>query len=278
VTVFICGNSHANALKLPYERIGRNSPEPRLHIFNTVGGFREAEAPFSTTLDDRVWFLLKAPKANLQQAIGKPFFEVGEPEDVWGFFLGHYLYIWRRLFWTHIEPSAICRAGAQPISTATLTAIIESHQCHFRDFLSQLKSIGLRLFVISCPFPRSDHPAITKHGVRPEVIIHIDQAARAAFSDWLTDQGIDLIEPPPECRTAAGFLKPEFRSLARPDGSLDYGHGNDAYGALMLRRIFAYLKTGDQNGGSPTGLKTPHRNTDPVSADRPEETLATFGR
>jgi hypothetical protein len=191
--------------------------------------------------------MLRVPTTKLQQATGKPFFEVGEPEDVWGFSLGHHLYIWRRLFWTRIEPSTICRAGAQPVSAATLTAIIESHQYYFRNFLSQLKSIGLRLFVISCPFPRSDHPAITEHGARPEVITHIDQAARAAFGNWLTDQGIDLIEPPPECRTAAGFLKPEFRSLARPNGSPDYGHANDAYGALMLRRILAYLKTGDQN-------------------------------
>jgi hypothetical protein len=46
--------------------------------------------------------------------------------------------------------------------------------------------------------------------------------------------------------TVGGFLRPEFRLLINPLNDLpDHSHGNDAYGVLMLRRIFAYLKTGD---------------------------------
>jgi hypothetical protein len=246
MTVFICGNSHVIALKQPYERIRRDWPEPRLRIFNAAGGHKEVEGPLSTVRDNRVRFLSEKQVAKLKTNIGKPYFENGDLEDVWGVSIGHHPYVWGASAWGLAEPSAICRPGTQPVSAAALSTIISYHQRHFRDFLYQLKSIGLRLFVISCPFPRSDHPKIVNGRVRRETVLHIDQAARMAFGDWLADQGIDLIDPPPECRTAEGFLRPEFRLLINPLNDLpDHSHGNDAYGVLMLRRIFAYLKTGD---------------------------------
>jgi len=249
MTVVIMGNSHIGAVDRSYDRLGPDF-EPRIRMFTAWNGLREADAPLSIVRNNRVEFLSKEhPKhaATAERICGKPYIDVGGPGDTWGLAVGSHTTNYGGGKWIDVEPSAICLPGLQPMSAAALRASIEYRQRYIRDFLSRLKSTGLRLFVISSPYPRSDAPGLTKKWFRPETAIHVDRESRAVLRDWLSKQGIDLIEPPPECRTSEGFLKPEFRLLTHPNGLPDYGHGNGAYGALMLQRIIAYLKTGDQN-------------------------------
>ncbi len=245
MTVFIVGNSHTVAVKQSYDRLDPEVKSRSRSIFFWAVR-QKTEVPFAVVQNNRVEFPHEEDAAEVRRIRGKPYFEVEGPEDVWGLYVTtHYFVLHDK--WKDVEPSAVCRPGAQPVSASMLNSLYSYLTSKSCNLLLQLRSIGLRVFVIAFPFPRPENPAISGNLIRSEVAVHIDQVGRAFLRDWSTKHGVDFIEAPPECRTAEGFLKPEFRALVGPCGQTDYTHANEAYGALMLRRILAYLKTGDQN-------------------------------
>ena len=65
------------------------------------------------------------------------------------------------------QPAVIASPTARPISDGVLLGIVETDQRFIRSFFLQLKLVGVRLFAVSCPYPRLDHDCFG-HGIRRE--------------------------------------------------------------------------------------------------------------
>jgi len=236
LTTFICGNSHVGALKL-----GLDMLEPAMASGIKVFPFGSALielAPFSARdgaavrLTDPEYLAFLKRFTGLQAITG---------EHLWGFCMGtHTAHIYRDTFWAEAEPSEICRPEVRPVSTGMLNAIIDDEQRQVLEFFGQVKAAGIRFFAVSAPPPRQDHPSF-RRGVRRETVAFVDRRARDIFAGKLAAEGIDFILPPDEAATSDGFLKEEYGAGFKPNGKFDPHHANAAYGAMMMRKIAAYV-------------------------------------
>ena len=233
---YICGNSHITSLAIGLKLLAYSGAQ-ELKLFPLGNGAFEA-SPFSTISESLV-----KPSPSQYIAMLKRFtnLEFFDSNYRWGFVMGtHNARIYRDPFWINAEPAALAGPNARPVSDGVLSAMVERDQRFIRTFFLQLKTAGVHFFVVSCPFPRSDHDCLSL-GIRRDVVGYIDQFARRQFSEWLTENDFDLIEPPPECRTEDGFLLPEYNARPLRDGAKDPHHANGLYGKLMMERVIAYL-------------------------------------
>ena len=107
--------------------------------------------------------------------------------------------------------------------------------------MGQMKEIGARFLVVSCPPIRRDGELI-RSGIPIDVASEVDNASRQYFIDWLKERRIPFVSPPPEVYDSDGLLKQQYSSSEKlSDGSLDPHHANPAYGALMLERVLAAI-------------------------------------
>jgi len=231
----ICGNSHVGSLAKGHKLLGLS--DDAITLFPLGTGRKELH-PFHEVTAAGVRFSEPSYQANLEKFTGRA--ALG-PDVRWGFCMGsHSGRLFRGRFWKWAEPDDICRPKKRPISAEVLEACIESDQRHVRAFLAAVKDAGIPLFVIACPPARDDNPAVDR-GLRPEVIRHIDQRALAAFTAFLAENNIDFVAFPPEVVDRKGFLAEKYRLITQANGQRDAHHGNEAYGAVMMRRVADYL-------------------------------------
>jgi len=267
MTVWICGNSHTAALRYGQDRLDRRDeqPGPRLGIFGLGSGWFELE-PFSELRNGKLRLLPSEYRERFKQATGRRHFVT---DAVWGLCMGtHNARIYRDLFWCGAAPMNLGIESRRPVSRGFLDAIIERDQQHIRAFLLQLQSTGVRMFVVSCPPVRLDHPSFNK-GVDPRVAVAIDLRARELFRDFLKAHSIGYVNYPPETGSGDGFLLPRYaqESVA---GARDAHHANHKYGAIMVQRIRTWLlKNGyvDEAGQS----EPPPPSGDQTADDRAEQ-------
>lgn len=230
MTLCICGNSHVRALRAGMRALAGQIGE-EVTVFPLGTADNEAQA-FSTIEGGRVVLTNDRFRKKLAKNFGVSSFD---PALRWGVCLGtHNARLFRNESWLRAAPAWLGLEGLQPVPEAVFARIVAADQQHIRTFLDQLLETGVRPFVISAPWPVRHHPIMTETGVRPDIVQAIDGKARALFTAWLADRGIDIVTPPPGTADADGFLRPE---LAK--GGDDPYHGNARYGKLMMARVLA---------------------------------------
>lgn len=235
MSVWICGNSHAAALKQGLDRIGKTDPE--ISVF-PLGPQKGELSEFSGVRNGSVVPTRDDYAGNLEKFAGKTHFDAA---DIWGFCIGtHTARLYRRKFWSASEPAPVARRGVRPISAAVVDAVIFNQQRHVFAFFDRLKDAGIPFFAIACPPPRRDNPCFAL-GTRIETVRYIDTRARSAFRDRLGERGIPFVEPPPETIADDGFLRSQFNKQNQPGDDPDPHHANGEYGELMIRRIIDHL-------------------------------------
>lgn len=242
--VIIFGSSHTTALKKGYSELAQKN-DRNVEILPMMPA-RYEEMRFSGIRRKTVVPLIPVLQERLESRTGLTSFD---KNFIWGVCMGTFttrIYN-QRGFWVSAEPSAIAEQGKRPISDGIIKTIIERSQKHVRIFAEQMNKTGGRLFVISGPHPRSDHDCILS-GVRRETVRYIDCTARRMFENWLQDQEIDFISPPPATFTEDGFLKVEFNAPPLKTGIKDQTHANDEYGELMMKRVLRFLDGGKLDG------------------------------
>lgn len=232
MTLYICGNSHARALRAGASALEKEEGAEPMVVFPLGTADNEAEA-FSAIENGQVVLTNQRFRKKLKQHFGISSFA---PEHRWGICLGnHNFRIFRNEGWVTAAPSWMGLKDKTPVSEALFERIVAEDQKHIRTFFDQLIETGVRPFVISAPWPLRPVPETSDLRLMPEVLKAIDTRARILFSEWLAERDIAIVTPPVETADEDGFLKPEFAK-----GGGDPYHSNGAYGRLMMRKVLQH--------------------------------------
>ena len=246
MTLYICGNSHARALRAGASALEKEEGAEPMVVFPLGTADNEAEA-FSAIENGQVVLTNQRFRKKLKQHFGISSFA---PEHRWGICLGnHNSRIFRHEGWMSAAPTWMNAKGKTPVSEALFQRIVEDDQIYIRRFLTQLISTGVRPFVISAPWPLRPDPALTGIKLSHDVIKAIDTRARVLFSEWLAERDIAIVAPPVEAADEDGFLKPNYAK-----GGDDPCHGNNKYGRAMMRKVLAHEAKMAQSGENVTRL------------------------
>lgn len=145
----------------------------------------------------------------------------------------HTARLWRDAHWRLHAPARLAVDEA-PVSDSLIRRAAWSDQQHTFAFIDALLRRGVRLLVIESPRPFRAHRVLLK--IRPEVAIHVDGIYRAMVREELERRAVPIMDLPPECYDADGFMLPEYASEA------DQHHANAAYGRLAVLRLLALLE------------------------------------
>lgn len=235
MTTYLSGNSHVVALADGLK--ARPALQNKFTPFSFGVGTFELE-PMSTVHEGHTEFLRPVLRRRLRKVTGEMRFRKG---DSWGLVMGtHNARLYGNDIWQTAALAGAWIPGRRPISEGVLQQLIHADQQHIKQLLLDMKSTGVKVFVVACPAPRRDGSA-AKRGVPLETIALIDRSARSSFRAFLAEHDIDFVEEPVGATDSAGFLKPEFARQFLANGKEDPHHANAAYGALMLDEIDAAL-------------------------------------
>ncbi|MEO0750691.1 MAG: hypothetical protein AAFY25_02725 [Pseudomonadota bacterium] len=244
MTLYICGNSHARALRAGASALEQEEGADPMVVFPLGTADNEAQ-PFSAVERGKVVLTNKRFRKKLKQFFG---FTAFDPGHRWGICLGnHNFRIFRSDGWLTAAPSWMGLKNKTPISEALFERIVAEDQKHIRTFFDQLIETGVQPFVISAPWPLRPDPKISDLRLSPDVLKALDTRARVLFSEWLAERNIMIVTPPVETADEDGFLRPEFAK-----GGDDPYHGNNAYGRLMMRKVL-------QHEAKAVSIQTPHK-------------------
>lgn len=119
------------------------------------------------------------------------------------------------------------------VSRALRDEMIAHDKRNVLSLLDALQRMGLSVFVIAAPPPR-DEFATPRRLVR-----ELYDDAQRYMAEQLRERGIGFVLPPPDVVDADGFLLPELGRVGTPE-TPDRTHGNEAYGARMLRTVLEH--------------------------------------
>ncbi len=236
MNIRICGNSHVVALQHGYADVKEEGPE--LSVF-PLGGANFDNTEFSYLTPEGVGF----NEALFTQLLAR-FTGLGHiaNEGLWGFSIGSFFSrIYANGYWKSAAPSAVAPPNHRPISLAQIEAIVAEDQKFVLQFYRYLQQVGADFFIIIGPPPPANYSAI-KNGVPRETVIALEKIARRWFCAKLDQMGVDYIDVPPETLDENGFLDPAYKLDTKPDGTPDPHHANGAYGAIVMRQVFAEIK------------------------------------
>lgn len=125
-------------------------------------------------------------------------------------------------------------AAANPdlhsVSSAVLRTWIQAEvQCRY-DLLIKLKDHGYNVAVVEPPKPLRRVPG--RHGIRPDVLLAVDQFHRRLVTRMLRDAGVEVISVPDHTH-ADGFTVAAYES----SDPRDVHHGNERFGVEMMDRV-----------------------------------------
>lgn len=236
MTIYVAGNSHTGALA---QGLALLKPPLREVKAFALGSGAEEITHFAERVGDRVVMRSATYAKRLVTETGLA--SIGN-EHVWVFVMGsHNMRILRDNFWRDAAPSSLQLEGKRPISEGVLNKIIHSDQKNILNFLSDLKKVGARFIVASCPPVRRDI-LVDRLGIPAEVVSHVNTRALSSLYQWVEEQNIPIVLPPKVCMDDAGFLRHEFAKLKTATGAIDPHHANARYGGLMIREILKAVK------------------------------------
>lgn len=236
MTIYVTGNSHVGALASALASL--KPPLKEVTAFPLGSGAQEI-THFAEHVGDRVVMRSAAYKKNLVTKTGQA--SIG-CEQLWVFVMGtHNMRILRGPFWRNAAPSSLQLEGKRPISEGVLNKIIHSDQKNILNFFSDLKKVGARFIIASCPPVRRDI-LVDRQGIPVEVVSYVNTRALNSVYQWLEEQNIPIVLPPKVCMDDEGFLRHEFAKLKTASGEIDPHHANLEYGKLMISEILETVK------------------------------------
>lgn len=236
MTIYVVGNSHVRALAMGLAL--QKPPLTNVEAF-AFGNGAEETTRFAERVGDRVVMRSAEYAERLTMKTGQA--SIGR-EHLWVFVMGtHNLRILRGKFWCNAAPSTLQLEGKRPVSAAVLDKIIQSDQKNILNFFADVKKVGARFIVASCPPARRDR-VIDHFGIPVEVARYVNRRALGSLYQWLERQNIPTVLPPESSMDEDGFLRPEFAQSRTFTNKIDKSHANAAYGDLMIRKIMATIK------------------------------------
>ena len=149
--------------------------------------------------------------------------------------LFHFAKAWRDRTWIDFRPCTLAGKGA-PVSMGLVAETVLGWARHQLDLVHLVRRTGARVLVMETPRPFRHHWAL-KH-IPAETIIEVDRYLQDLMMSELESRSIEVVRMPAECLDAEGFMNPEWRNEVETDEH----HANQAFGALMIRRLCEYLR------------------------------------
>lgn len=157
----------------------------------------------------------------------------------------HPVRVWRGAAWQDFAPADMDLPGAAPVSSGTIRRLALDDQRPMLELLALLRRIGRRVFAVEAPRPFRHHPALRR--TPAAVAMRVDRLYRETIRAELDRLGVPVVDVPGRCFDAEGFTLAEFGQPGDPH------HGNEGYGAIMMREVLAHLRA-----GGPSPLPTLH--------------------
>jgi hypothetical protein len=143
----------------------------------------------------------------------------------------------RNPIWKIYAPWQHAGAHRHSFSCSVMKEIVLGHFQHVIDLFSTLKRFGVPSIAIDAPAPRRVVTSAWSKNDDTQLIISIDQVSRRIMNEQLSLLGIPVVPTPKQTIDDHGFLRDEFAA--------DAHHGNQFYGALMLRKVLKEASTID---------------------------------
>jgi hypothetical protein len=144
--------------------------------------------------------------------------------------LFHFAKVWRDRTWaTH--RLTCTRGNGIPVSCGMLRSTILLWFRHQLGLIDVVMRRGGMVVAVESPRPFRHHPAFQQS--RPEVIAAVDRFCQEVMLAELAKRSIPLVRIPRECLDEEGFMDTRWRS----ERGADPHHGNEEFGALMLKCI-----------------------------------------
>lgn len=237
--VMITGDSHTAALKLGVDMLVAQNDLPQDYQLDVqqLGGGKSLTMPFFVDKGD---FAEMSQEKHQKRISRLPFSDEQEPYAYYGI-CGplHTVRLWRNKdYWQKYTPLTP-KKGQAPISASLLRHIILQDQLYIMQLVGLLKRVGVKVFVIEAPKPYRHHPILEV--VDPNVITHIDGFYRKVIRECLASKDVPVIDVPSACYGADGFMLETFRH----DNPMDGYHANKEFGAIMIKQVIEFLKSGN---------------------------------
>ena len=142
--------------------------------------------------------------------------------------------VWRSRQWLDHVPMGM--AGNRLSSNVIEQIILDDQEANLK-LVAALRRMGMRLFAIEAPRPFMTHLAITRGGLKPEVVAAVDSLYRNTIRTALDGLAVPTLTLPPGCFDASGFMKPNYKS----ETAGDQHHANLMFGMEMLQRMIPFL-------------------------------------
>lgn len=121
----------------------------------------------------------------------------------------------------------------QPISRALFRRLVIEDQRQVLALCALLRRVGMPVVAVSPPVMFRDH--VTLRHTAPEHVRRLFDGYRAIMLSELAARDIPVLDVPPECLDADGYMHPDYRH----ENPEDEHHANAAFGALMIKGLAA---------------------------------------
>ena len=229
-TLFITGDSHVGALRKGHDLLagaGRLPASPAV-VFRPMGTSTLMRKEFFVDRSDHLE--ITVPRFREQVTVlPAPEFATGETVYCIAGPLNFHSLLSRK-WWVHNWATGMPPRRGAPVTRGLLRHSLLAMEFHELAMVRRLRELGQRVRVIEAPAPFRHHPALAHTPAAS--LMALLRACREILAEELERMGIEIVAVPAECLDEEGFMRSGLRH-ARPD---DGNHGNEEFGAIMLRQ------------------------------------------
>lgn len=228
--ILVTGDSHTGALAHGAKQLRPTLPDGVEVLVKPLGGGHILPTPFFEDRGTHAEIVDPEYRRNFHRIppLAWPPDVIALSAPLWPMRVMHGM-VWPK----HSIDSAV--PGGQPISRALFRRIVLADQRHVLGLCSLLTRVGMPVVAVSPPVMFRDH-ATLKH-MAPGRVRAMFDLYREIMLGELAARDVPVIDVPPECLDAEGFMRPEYR---HPDPK-DEHHANAAFGERMMARLMAGL-------------------------------------
>ncbi|KAA8610340.1 hypothetical protein AL036_00185 [Salipiger aestuarii] len=226
--ILITGDSHTGALSQGLAQVRDGLPGGIDIVVKPLGGGHILPTPFFRDAGTYAQIVDPDYRRNFHRlpphAINADMIALSAP--LWPMRVMHQM-VWPR----HSIDAAI--PGGQPISRAVFRRLVMEDQGQVLALCALLQRVGMPVLAVSPPVMFRDHATLRQ--MAPEHVRAMFDGYRAIMLEELAARHIPVLDVPPDCVDADGFMRPEYRH----ENPEDEHHANAAFGALMIRQLAA---------------------------------------